>query len=122
MSINNLNISLGKVFSSGKHCNRTTISDCPKPCSPFVEKYQHFSEESSIKKTETTVMLIFTIRKIDLMEKENTCYLQDINLTFTSKFAFRIKVNGLAPPFSKSKATCWCDRCSSTRGSKEINI
>lgn len=35
-------MSLGKHFSSGKHCRRMTISDCPTACMPFVVKHQHF--------------------------------------------------------------------------------
>lgn len=35
-------MSLGKHFSSGKHCRRMTISDCPTACMPLVVKHQHF--------------------------------------------------------------------------------
>lgn len=108
MSINNLNISLGKISSSGKHCNRMTISAWPKPCSPFVEKYQHFSEESVIKKVDTKAMLFYREKKkTRLNGKDYVHYLQVISLTFTSKFAFRIKVNGLGPPSTRSRETCW---------------
>lgn len=120
MSINNLRISQGKISSSGRHCNRMTISAWPKPCSPFVEKYQHFSEESLIKKIGTTVKVSYSQKKKSGFNGI-VHYLQVISLTFTSKFAFRIKVNRLGPPSTRSKVIFWRDGCSSTRGSKWIN-
>lgn len=39
--------------------------------------------------------------------KEDVQYLHVISLTLTSKFAFRIKVNGLGPPSPSNKVTFW---------------